>query len=86
MNGTLLHKRVLTVSDLYEISFKTTGTLKRCPVILSDESTCGTELQVMTTYTIIGDDYGAWPEVGVFFDCGHTFAQMEMSIKMSEYI
>lgn len=78
-------ERDLTVSDLYEIS-QTTGTLEKCPVILSDESTCGTALQVMVTNTIIGDNYGAWPEVGVYFDCGHTFADMEMSIRMAEYI
>ena len=79
------------MSDLYEIS-QNTKALKTCPVIIQNDedspeyNICGAVLQPMVTTTIIGDDYGSWPEIGVYFDCGHTFAQMATSLKYAEYI
>jgi hypothetical protein len=73
------------VSDLYEIS-RTTGVLTQCPVILADESTCGKDLDVVVTNTIVGDDYGSAPQVRVDFVCGHSLQEMEISILMSEFV
>jgi hypothetical protein len=73
------------MSELYEIS-RTTGVLTQCPVILADESTCGKDLEVVVTNTIIGDDYGSAPRVMVDFFCGHTLLEMETSILMSEFV
>lgn len=79
--------------DLHEIS-QDTQALTNCPVLLytedseeaSDVVACNATLQPMMTRTIIGDDYGEFPQYGVYFDCGHTFAQMEESLKWSEYL
>ena len=85
------------MNEIYEIS-QNTHPLNFCPVIVfkgtdevdtedeADYEACGTVLQVMMTRTIVGDDYGEWPQIGVYFDCGHTLAQMEQSLKYGDTI
>ena len=82
-------------SELQEIS-QTTQELKNCPVLIQEHDPldpesvgyvlCNAFLQPMLTRTIIGDDYGEMPQYGVYFDCGHTFKEMEESLKWSEYV
>ena len=85
------------MSDIHDLS-QETRSLATCPVIVyrgteevdteieEDYEECGCTLQVMATRTIVGDDYGSWPEIRVYFDCGHTLFQMEQALRYGEYM
>lgn len=67
-----------------------TFTITKCPVLLeSDEGVayfCNEDLEVVVDKAIIGDDYGSWPEYGVYFKCGHTLEQMKNSYRYGDQI
>lgn len=63
-----------------------TVTLTKCPVWVPNEKhddyvPCNSNLTLGVTTEIIGDDYGSWPVMRVQFTCGHTFLEMENSLK-----
>lgn len=68
--------------------------LKNCPVLITvtdpedhrDYEVCGSELKPKLHFSIVGDDYGEWPYYHIEFDCGHTFTQMEESLKYGEFL
>lgn len=77
--------------DIRELS-ATTVEIDTCPVLIPDDSeedgfiTCGARLQVLFTKTVVGDDYGSWPEFLFGFPCDHTFEDMKKSARIAEFV
>jgi|WetSurSiteA1Bulk_404760.scaffolds.fasta_scaffold125090_2 hypothetical protein len=60
-----------------------------CPVLVASEERyveCGWSLDPICVKTIRGDDYGSWGEYRIGFECGHSFKDMEDSMRASEVI
>lgn len=65
-------------------------TLTTCPtfVIGDDELPveCGAEIRVVARREVVGDDYGSWSVFDVSFECGHTLADMQKSLRHADEI
>lgn len=66
------------------------ATIAKCPtfVVGPDDlpMPCDAPLHVTLTREVIGDDYGSWSTYSVGFECGHSFADMESSLRHADEI
>lgn len=69
--------------------------LDTCPVYVAtmrsgdvdyEYEPCGQSLVVVSTRSVIGDDYGSWAEVSVSFTCGHTLSDMQSSLRHADEV
>lgn len=76
-------------TEIRDLSSETTE-IVACPAFIinddGDAENCGMPLTVMITTTIRGDDYGSWPHYSAYFACGHSFEDMEVSLKYKDQI
>lgn len=63
--------------------------ITQCPVFEDEDGLpvpCNRDLVVIAATRFIGDEYGSWPVYDVYFECGHSFEAMKISLRHADEV